>query len=202
MAQAGTGRNMAFPRWWRARPAPSSGQEFNVHLRHIAHAQWGIGVEIGILHAAFHKFRALVQRQAGTLQRSAFDLRQGAVRMDDGPGVDDECELLQNHISEPMPYRQLPFHRIPKWRVIDFSPSCRRRNQSAPSNPMISAINGPSVAETTVSQDCTDPVRRLSIEIPTHSLSVKSHHPLGMGYVRCGASLLLRQRSQIEDEGG
>jgi hypothetical protein len=28
-----------------------------------------------------------VQRQAGTPQRSAFDLRKGAVRMDDGPGL-------------------------------------------------------------------------------------------------------------------
>jgi hypothetical protein len=65
---------------------------------------------------------------------------------------------------------------------------------------MISAINGPSVAGTTVSQDCTEAVRKLSIEIPTHSLSVKPHHPLGTGYggveLACSSDSGLKSRTK------
>jgi len=42
--------------------------------------RWRIGVKIGVVHAACRKFRAFVQRQAGTPQRSAFDFRSMASR--------------------------------------------------------------------------------------------------------------------------
>src|SRR5262249_249090 len=68
--------------------------ELDVELRHVADTQRRVTVEIRVLHLAFDELGPLIKRHAEAPQRTAFDLRERAVGMNERAGIDDDRELL------------------------------------------------------------------------------------------------------------
>src|SRR5215813_13542754 len=68
--------------------------EFDVELRHVADAQRRIAVEVRVLDLALDELGSLMERHAEAPQRTAFDLRERAVRMNERARVDDDRELF------------------------------------------------------------------------------------------------------------
>src|ERR1700741_661516 len=62
--------------------------KLDVEFRHVADAQRRIGIEVCVLYLTFYELGALVQRHTEAPKRGAFDLRQRAIRIHDGAGID------------------------------------------------------------------------------------------------------------------
>ena len=73
--------------------------EADVQRRHIADAQRRVTVEIGIGDLAVFKARAFVQRQAQAPQRRTFDLGPRTTGINDCPGIDNQRQFLDRHIT-------------------------------------------------------------------------------------------------------
>ena len=61
----------------------SAVDELDVELRYVPDAKRRVAGEIRILHLAFDERGALIERHAEPPERSAFDLRQRAIRIND-----------------------------------------------------------------------------------------------------------------------
>src|SRR5262245_53253695 len=70
--------------------------ELDIELRHVADAQRRVAVEIPVLHLAIDELGSLVERHAQAPQRTAFDLRERAVGMNERARVDHDGELLDS----------------------------------------------------------------------------------------------------------
>src|SRR5262249_51031949 len=68
--------------------------ELDVELRYVADAQWRVTVEVRVLHLALDELSPLMERHAQAPQRTAFDLRERAVRMNERARVDHDRELF------------------------------------------------------------------------------------------------------------
>src|SRR5262249_39163139 len=71
--------------------------ELDVELGHITDAQRHVTVEVRILHLALDELRSLVEGHAQAPQRTAFDLRERAIRMNHCARVDDNRELFDRN---------------------------------------------------------------------------------------------------------
>src|SRR5579871_3945024 len=69
-------------------------EELDLDFRYSAHAEQPIRIEVCILRLAVHELRSLVQGHAQPPQCGAFNLGRCAVRMNYGPGINNEGQLL------------------------------------------------------------------------------------------------------------